>query len=123
MLKSPGAICEQYAKCGKATCRCNAGELHGPYHCLFYRDDLGKLKKRYVKRGDVSALRSQLAAQKATDAVMDARLREIDPPKRRRNYDPLSSLGRMAMQIDRTFGITPKQGKDAKGRFVKAARA
>ena len=27
----PGAVCQQWVKCGKPNCHCARGELHGPY--------------------------------------------------------------------------------------------
>jgi len=30
----PGAIIERYGRCGKPTCRCHQGKLHGPYSAL-----------------------------------------------------------------------------------------
>jgi hypothetical protein len=51
-----GALCAQYVRCGKPRCRCSRGELHGPYHYLFLRED-GKLIKRYVKKSEVETVR------------------------------------------------------------------
>lgn len=36
----------QGVKCGKPTCKCAHGELHGPYWYEFWRDG-NKIKKRY----------------------------------------------------------------------------
>lgn len=38
---------EERVKCGKKTCRCAAGELHGPYTYKYWKED-GKLRKAYV---------------------------------------------------------------------------
>ena len=119
MLKSPGAICEQYVKCGRSNCRCNSGELHGPYHYHFYRDELGKLRKRYVRRDEVKGKRAELAIRKASNARLDVMIRQTLPPKRTRNYDFLTGIGRMARVIDSAFGLLPKQGRDDAGRFTK----
>lgn len=35
-------------RCGKPSCRCARGELHGPYWYVYWRDSGGKLRKRYV---------------------------------------------------------------------------
>lgn len=50
---------EQWVRCGKPGCRCRAGELHGPYYYLFWRDE-GRQRKRYVRQSDVAALRDEL---------------------------------------------------------------
>jgi hypothetical protein len=38
---------QEYRKCGKSSCRCAHGELHGPYLVAYYREK-GKLRKRYL---------------------------------------------------------------------------
>jgi len=55
MLPKKAAICQQFRKCGKAGCKCNAGALHGPYFFYFYRVD-GKLKKSYIRKADATRL-------------------------------------------------------------------
>jgi len=55
MLLKKTAICQQFRKCGKPCCRCNAGALHGPYFFFFYRED-GKLKKSYIRKADAAEL-------------------------------------------------------------------
>jgi hypothetical protein len=47
-----GTICPQLVRCGKYNCKCTRGELHGPYHYLFFRIK-GKLIKRYIRSADV----------------------------------------------------------------------
>jgi len=49
------AICQQFKKCGKAGCKCNAGTLHGPYYYYFYRIN-GKLKKSYISKANGAML-------------------------------------------------------------------
>ena len=122
MFNSPGAICEQFVKCGKAGCRCESGELHGPYHYLFYRDDLGKQRKKYIKRGSVEAERERLAIKKAADASLQPLLGSINPPKRKRNCDFMTGIGRTAMALDRFFNgpLHNRQPRDEAGRFTKS---
>src|ERR1044072_10003661 len=55
MLPKIFAICQQFMKCGKVGCKCNRGELHGPYFFYFYRVD-GKLKKSYIRKADAAEL-------------------------------------------------------------------
>ena len=55
MLPKTSAICKQFRKCGKPGCKCNRGELHGPYFYYFYRED-GKLKKSYIRKAEAAEL-------------------------------------------------------------------
>jgi len=42
---------QEYRKCGKPSCKCARGELHGPYLVAYYRE--GKqLRKRYLGKAD-----------------------------------------------------------------------
>ena len=54
----PGAVCEQWVRCGRANCRCARGEKHGPYFFRFWRED-GRLRKQYIKRPDVDRVRAE----------------------------------------------------------------
>jgi uncharacterized protein DUF6788 len=47
----PGAVCEQWKRCGKPNCRSGAGELHGPY----------------LQRGDREWLPPRISRRDATD--------------------------------------------------------
>ena len=58
-LPKTGAVCAQWIRCGRPACRCDRGELHGPYHYLFWRER-GRLRKRYVRLADVGAVRAEL---------------------------------------------------------------
>lgn len=48
-----GNLHAQFVRCGKENCRCARGQLHGPYHYLFWRE-AGQLRKVYVRRGAVA---------------------------------------------------------------------
>jgi hypothetical protein len=48
----PGAVCAEWKKCGKPTCRCARGKLHGPYYYRYWREG-GRLRKAYVPRREV----------------------------------------------------------------------
>ena len=52
-----GTVCAQMVRCGKATCKCAIGKLHGPYHYYFSRDN-GSLTKRYIRKADVQQTRA-----------------------------------------------------------------
>lgn len=62
-LPKSGAVCAQWVRCGHPRCRCASGELHGPYHYLFWRER-GRLRKRYVPLGDVERVRTSCDAQR-----------------------------------------------------------
>ncbi len=47
----PGAVTTEYKRCGRARCRCRAGQLHGPYYYWQGRL-LGVTWKRYLKRAE-----------------------------------------------------------------------
>src|SRR5215207_4662368 len=48
-----------WTRCGKPTCRCTAGRLHGPYHALHWRDGAIQ-RRRYVRAADVLTVRAIL---------------------------------------------------------------
>lgn len=55
-----GAVRAQYKRCGKKTCRCARGELHGPYFYRFKWHD-GRVVKIYVRLSDVGEVRAACA--------------------------------------------------------------
>ena len=57
----PGAVVTQYHRCGKPSCRCTAGELHGPYHYRVWRED-GQRRKAYVRASEVEETRAACVA-------------------------------------------------------------
>src|SRR5436190_17316070 len=59
----PGVVCAQWRKCGKASCRCAKGTLHGPYFYRFWRQN-GRLRKAYVRKADVEDVRSRCLARR-----------------------------------------------------------
>jgi hypothetical protein len=48
----PGSIHAEYVRCGKATCRCAQGELHGPYWRRFWRAD-GRTRSVYIRLAEL----------------------------------------------------------------------
>jgi hypothetical protein len=52
----PGTVCAQMVRCGKPTCKCARGELHGPYFYRFVWQG-GKQRKIYVKQKEVAQVR------------------------------------------------------------------
>ena len=51
----PGAVIVQMVRCGKPSCKCARGELHGPYFYRFWRHG-GRLQKTYVRKSEVAAI-------------------------------------------------------------------
>ena len=68
----PGSVHAQYVRCGKPTCRCARGELHGAYYYHFVRVG-GRLKKRYLKAPEVEQARAACAAWREAERVRRAR--------------------------------------------------
>ena len=68
-LPKAGALCAQWVRCGTSGCRCNRGELHGPYYYWFWREG-GRLRKRYVRLSDVLTVRAELEARRAHDQFL-----------------------------------------------------
>jgi hypothetical protein len=62
-------VCAQMVRCGKSTCKCANGELHGPYYYSFSRRN-GSLKKRYIKTGDVDRMRARYCSRRAHETQM-----------------------------------------------------
>lgn len=60
-----GTVHAQFVRCGKPGCRCATGDLHGPYFYRFWRDELGRLHKQYVRQADVDAVREACRAAQA----------------------------------------------------------
>ena len=58
-----GAVIPQYVRCGKATCRCARGELHGPYLYRKWREG-SRQRKAYVKPQDVAAVQAACRAER-----------------------------------------------------------
>src|SRR5262245_47492898 len=59
----PGVVLYQWVRCGRPGCRCARGRPHGPYHYRFWREG-GRLRKAYVRRADVAAVRARCEARR-----------------------------------------------------------
>ena len=89
-LPKTGAVCAQWVRCGKPTCRCAGGALHGPYYARFARVD-GMLRKRYVKLAAADRARAE------ADAARDlARTDRAARAEARRRWGALAALVREA---------------------------
>jgi len=65
-----GVVIKQTIKCGTPGCKCNRGKPHKWYYYLFYRQWDGarwKMKKEYVPRKKVKALRRKIRRWKNRD--------------------------------------------------------
>lgn len=63
--KTP-ALVSYRVRCGKSGCHCAAGERHGPYWFLHWRE--GPLqRRRYVRQADVPAVEAIIAERRAVD--------------------------------------------------------
>lgn len=71
----PGSVHAQYVRCGKATCKCARGELHGAYYYHFVRVG-GKLTKRYLKAHEVEQMRDACLARREDEKAQRARSSE-----------------------------------------------
>lgn len=58
-----GTVITEMKRCGRPNCRCSSGQLHGPYHYLYYRER-GKLHKQYVKPGRLPAVQRGIDARR-----------------------------------------------------------
>jgi Family of unknown function (DUF6788) len=90
LYKRP-ALVRHGVRCGKANCRCQRGELHR-YAALYWRDLMGRQRRRYVRQADVPAVeqiitqrrmadratRRQVADASAELRLMRRRLREFE---------------------------------------------
>ena len=67
--KTP-ALVSHRVRCGKPTCCCAAGQGHGPYWFLHWREGAIQ-RRRYVRRADVEGVRAVI--ERRQDSNRDAR--------------------------------------------------
>lgn len=93
----PGAICAQWVKCGKLTCKCARGELHGPY---FYRFvwRKGRQRKLYVRRAEVELIR-QACDEYRREAKQRRAQRMIDRLNLRALLDSFADMRALIAQM------------------------
>ncbi|MCA1624990.1 MAG: hypothetical protein LC778_14560 [Acidobacteria bacterium] len=70
-----GSVHKQFVRCGKTTCRCARGELHGAYYYYFKRVN-GKLSKRYLKPHEVKQMQAACLAWREEKRAGRAHSRE-----------------------------------------------
>jgi len=72
----PGAVCWQWVRCSKPGCKCERGELHGPYAYRFERVD-GRLHKHYIPKADVAAIITACERHREDGSARRAARREL----------------------------------------------
>ena len=70
-----GTVHKQFVRCGKLSCKCARGELHGAYHYYFVRVD-GRLKKRYLKADEVEAIHAVCKARREDEKATRRQVRQ-----------------------------------------------
>ena len=58
-----GSLIERYMRCGKAGCKCNDGERHGPFYSLTFTEG-DKRKNIYVPKGKAAEVKEGIKAYK-----------------------------------------------------------
>ncbi len=58
-----GSLIERYMRCGKAGCKCNDGERHGPFYSLTFTEG-DKRKNIYVVKDKAEEVREGIKAYK-----------------------------------------------------------
>jgi hypothetical protein len=66
-----GAVVEQGRRCGKEGCRCNSGELHGPYTYVVLPRAGGRTRTAYVPAAAAAAVRAGAAASAQLRAIVE----------------------------------------------------
>jgi hypothetical protein len=64
----PGSLQPRYVRCGKPTCRCARGELHGPYWRRFWREG-GYQRTQYVRLADLEFTRQAIAERQRERSI------------------------------------------------------
>ena len=75
MARYNGSLQQQWIRCGKVSCKCSRGQLHGPYFYFFISMPSG-LSKSYVRRADVSVIHAVISERKRRRSVFQSQLRE-----------------------------------------------
>lgn len=91
-LPKMASVQQQWVRCGKDGCRCQAGLLHGPYTYLFRRTG-GRLTKSYVRLDEAGTVREQCERERRERAdrrrqrdIAMAQLRDLASKLRETRY-------------------------------------
>lgn len=75
----PGSLRKRHLRCGKRSCRCRSGALHGPYY--YFEPSRQHGKWRYVPKERLSEVRQGIAdwkKQREIDEMLQACAAELD---------------------------------------------
>ncbi len=78
MLYKTPLLVRHGVRCGKAGCRCRRGDLHGPYAFLYWRDERGQQRRRYIRRVDVGAVERIVTQRRDNDRAARRRRDEAE---------------------------------------------
>lgn len=92
-----GSIHIEFKRCGRARCRCNNGQRHGPYLYRYFRLG-GKLHKRYVRTADVDLAQAEVAIARAL-AVEAKAVKAKSDAAAQRSWDEYRRLASTLKQI------------------------
>jgi hypothetical protein len=70
-----GTVHKQFVRCGKSSCKCARGELHGAYYYYFVRVN-GRLRKRYLKTDEVEAIQAACKARREDEKATRQQTRQ-----------------------------------------------
>lgn len=71
-----GVVISEMKRCGRPNCHCKSGNLHGPYYYCYYRE-AGRLRKRYVRPGDLESVRDATEARRRMVRESNAARRQL----------------------------------------------
>ena len=75
----PGSLRKRHLRCGKRSCRCRSGALHGPYY--YFEPSRQHGKWRYVPKERLSEVRQGIAdwkKQREIDEMLQAHAAKLD---------------------------------------------
>ena len=71
-----GTVHRQFIRCGKTSCKCVRGELHGAYYYYFVRVN-GKLRKRYLKHEEAKQVQDVCLKRREEQRAQRAQNRKV----------------------------------------------
>jgi hypothetical protein len=89
------ALVVDHRRCGRSGCRCERGQLHGPYFYLRWREG-SRQRRRYVKAAEVAAVQAALSRRR--------RARAVDRAAFAADLTLLRRLTELSREMDATLG-------------------
>ena len=65
-----GSLLKRYMPCGKKNCKCKKGKLHGPFYCLTYHDESGRLRTLYIPKNKVEKVKEGIMEYKRVKGII-----------------------------------------------------